>query len=151
MRISGLAKGLTKRAAGTSNREMTRDLGELVITYETRPSAALQFIVNFGVFTGREATRLEIKRLAKELLTMLAEVTIFSEERFEATEQSLAEVHQVRVEIDHLPPGEEDVETLRIRLAAVITDWAANCIAGFSGAELTDAELDARDAVIETE
>jgi hypothetical protein len=50
-----------------------------------------------------------------------------------------------------LPPGEEDVETLRMQLAAVITDWAANCIAGFSGAELTDAELDARDAVIETE
>ncbi|HEY8772994.1 MAG TPA: hypothetical protein VIM05_00370, partial [Gaiellaceae bacterium] len=66
---------------------MTRDLSELVITHETRPSAALQFIVNFGVFTGREATRLEIKRLANQLLTMLAEVTIFSEERFEATEQ----------------------------------------------------------------
>ena len=137
--------------ARADHREMTRDLSELVITHETRPSAALQFIVNFGVFTGRKATRHEIKRLANQLLTMLAEVTIFSEERFEATEQSLAEVHQVRVEIDHLPPGEEDVETLRMQLAAVITHWAANCIAGFSGAELTDAELDARDAVIETE
>ena len=141
------------RGTRADHREMTRDLSELVITHETRPSAALQFIVNFGVFTGREATRHEIKRLAKQLLTMLAEVTIFSEERFEATEQSLAEVHQVRVEIDHdaLPPGEEDVETLRVQLAAVIRHWAANCIAGFSGAELTDAELDARDAVIETE
>jgi hypothetical protein len=42
------------------HREMTRDLSALVITHETRQSAALQFIVNFGVFTGREATRHEI-------------------------------------------------------------------------------------------
>jgi hypothetical protein len=134
-----------------NHREMTRDLSQLVITHETRPSAALQFIVNFGIFTGREATRHEIKRLSNQLLAILAEVTIFSEERFEATEQSLAEIHQVRVEIDRLPPGQEDVETLRIQLAAAITHWAAGCIDGFSGAELTDAELDARDAVIETD
>ena len=40
-------------------------MGELVITHETRRSPAMHFLVNFGVFAGREATRLEMERLAK--------------------------------------------------------------------------------------
>ena len=40
-------------------------------------------------------------------------------------------------------------QALRGRLAALLTDWARSCITGFSGAELRDEELAARDAVIE--
>jgi hypothetical protein len=46
-----------------------------VVTYETRPAAALQFLVNFGVFTGREATRLDIRKLSERLLELLPAVT----------------------------------------------------------------------------
>src|SRR5207244_7919394 len=75
-------------------------MSELVITHETRPSPAMHFLVNFGLFAGREATRLEMERLAKRLLRTLATVTVCAERRLEASRHSLAELHQVRVEID---------------------------------------------------
>ena len=123
---------------------------EPVITYESRPAPAIQFAVNFGVFTGRHATRLELVRLGRRLLEVLPAATILSEERVELDARSEAVLHQVRVEVgqDALPPHAE-IETLRTRLAEVIADWARSCITGFSGAVLGDDELAARDAVIE--
>jgi hypothetical protein len=124
-------------------------MSELVITHETRPSPAMQFLVNFGVFAGREATRLETERLAKRLLRTLPTVTVCAERRLEASGHSLAELHQVRVEIDReLPDGEEDVESLRLQLAAEIEQWAADCLTGIGG-ELTEVEIAARDAVVD--
>src|ERR1051326_2116683 len=121
-------------------------MGELVITHETRPSSAMQFLVNFGVFAGREVTRLETERLAERLLRTLPAVTVCAERRLEAGGHSLAELHQVRVEIDReLPEGAEDVEPLRLQLAAEIEQWAHDCLTGIGG-ELTEVELAARDA-----
>jgi hypothetical protein len=123
---------------------------EPVITYESRPAPAMQFAVNFGVFAGREVTRLELERLAQALLALVPAATILSEQRLELGRRSEALLHQVRVEIaqDALPAG-GDVEALRRRLAALLTDWSRSCITGFSGAVLGDEELAARDAVIE--
>ena len=123
---------------------------EPVITYESRPAPAMQFAVNFGVFAGREVTRLELDRLAQALLGLVPAATILSEQRFELDARSEALLHQVRVEIaqDALP-ATADVEALRGRLASLLTGWARSCITGFSGAVLRDEELAARDAVIE--
>src|SRR5690348_2471101 len=102
-------------------------MDELIITHETRPSPAMQFLVNFGVFAGREATRLEMERLAKRLLRTLTAVTVCAERRLEASGHSLAELHQVCVEIDReLPASEQDVESLRRQLAAEIEQWACD-------------------------
>jgi hypothetical protein len=124
-------------------------MSDLVITHETRPSPAMQFLVNFGVFAGREATRLEMERLAARLLRTLPAVTVCAERRLEASGHSFAELHQVRVEIDRaLPAGEEDVESLRLQLAAEIEEWARDCLTGIGG-ELTEVEFDARAAVLD--
>ena len=120
-----------------------------VITYETRPAPALQFLVNFGVFTGREATRLDLHRLAERLLAFLPSVTVLSERRFELSSRTEGELHQVRVEVAHdaLPPGWE-IEALRVELTGVIQDWACACRRSLPG-ELTEAEISAREAVAE--
>jgi hypothetical protein len=122
-----------------------------VVTYETRPAPALQFLVNFGVVTGRDATRLDIRKLSEALLVILPAVTILSEERFEVGTSSRADLHEVRVEVPHesLPPDDVDIEALRAQLTEVIRDWARACVTGFAGAELTEPELAARDAVLE--
>jgi hypothetical protein len=122
---------------------------EPVITYETRPAPALQFLVNFGVFTGREATRLDLHRLADRLLEVLSSVTVLSERRFEVSSRSEGELHQVRVEVSHdaLPPGRE-IEALRLELTDAIQAWAQACRRSLPG-ELTEAEISAREAVAE--
>jgi hypothetical protein len=123
---------------------------ESVITYESRPAPAMQFAVNFGVFTGRQVTRLELHRLADRLLVVVPAATILSEERVEIGERSEAVLHQVRVEVGHEAlPASVDVETLRTQLAELLAEWASSCITGFSGAVLDDDELAARDAVVE--
>jgi predicted RNase H-like nuclease len=123
---------------------------EPVITYETRPAPALQFIVNFGVFTGREATHMDIRRLAEALLAVLPSVTVFSEHRLEVGTRSEVDLHQVRVEVAHeaLPTAEHDVDALRAGLSELIAGWARACLTSFPG-ELTEPEIAARDAVVE--
>ena len=122
-----------------------------VVTHETRPAPALQFLVNFGVATGREATRLDLRKLSEALLELLPAVTILSEHRFEVGERSRAVVHEVRVEVgqDALPPDETDIEALRSELGEVIRAWARACVTWSAGAELTEPELAAREAVLE--
>jgi hypothetical protein len=124
---------------------------EPVITYETRPAPALHFLVNFGVFTGREATRRDLQRLAKALLAILPSVSIFSEHRYEVGVRAAGvDLHQIRVEVGHdaLVDASEDVEALRARLTEVIAAWARASVRAFPG-ELTEAELAAREAVAE--
>src|SRR5438552_3682459 len=121
-----------------------------VITYESRPAPAMHLVVNFGVFTGREVTSLELRRLRETLLELVPAATILSEHRVEFDSHSEAALHQVRIEVGHdALPENEDVEVLRGRLAAAIDAWARACVTGFSGAELTHAERAARDAVVE--
>src|SRR5689334_10142030 len=102
----------------------------------------MQFAVNFGVFTGREVTRLELSRLSQALLEVVPAATILVEQRVELDAHSEALLHQVRVEIPHdALTADGDVEDLRRRLASLLTDWARACITGFSGAVLRDEEL----------
>ncbi len=80
-------------------------------------------VVNFGVFSGREATPAEIDRLARELLADVDAGEIVAEHRLRFDRQTEGMVYQVRVE---LPPSHQD------RRGAVLTtveDWARKCIA----------------------
>jgi hypothetical protein len=90
----------------------------------TRPTVAVH--VNFGVFTGREATLAEIDRLAAWLLDRVPHVTIVSEIRHEIDRHSEAAVHQVRIEV---PPHEADVppEQLEGWLVDQAERWARLC------------------------
>jgi hypothetical protein len=126
---------------------------EAVITWGTRPPAALEFNVNFGIFAGREVSTREIERLAEALLPMLDGVSISSEHRYEVGEHSTVALHQVRVEIgpDALPSDEVHIERLRGRIAATLQDWVDSCLTQVSGQELTHQEVLARDAVLDRE
>ena len=76
--------------------------------------------VNFGMFSGREATQAEIDDLARILLERIPTVTIVSEHRTVADRGMEASVHQIRIELD----GAEADGPLRLAEA-----WAETCIA----------------------
>lgn len=80
-------------------------------------------VVNFGVFSGREATAAEIDRLARELLADVDAGEIVAEQRLRFDRQMEGTVYQVRVEI---PPWEED---RRDAVKTTVEDWARACIA----------------------
>lgn len=124
---------------------------EPVISWDTSPAVAMTFLVNFGIFAGRDVSRLELERLAHQLLHVVDGVTLVSEHRLELAEGSSIDLHQVRVAIDRdvLPADEPDIEALRMRIGRVLDDWIRSCLTDVSGQEFTDAELDARDAVVE--
>jgi hypothetical protein len=124
---------------------------ESVITWDTRVAPALEFVVNFGVFAGRDVSHRELERLSHALLPLVPSVSIASEQRLEVGADSSVALHQVRVEVggDSLPPDEPDIEALRARIASTIKEWLEACMTGVSGQELTHAEVKARDAVVE--
>jgi hypothetical protein len=81
-----------------------------------------ELVVNFGVYSGREATEAEIRRLAALLLEELDSVEIVSERRYECDAEVEATVHQVRVVI---PPSEDGREE---DLLPIVSDWAHDSI-----------------------
>src|SRR5918992_5192492 len=81
-----------------------------------------ELVVNFGVFSGREATEAEIRRLAQRLLEELSSVEIVAERRFECDADVEATVHQVRVVV---PPSDDGREE---ELIPIIADWAHDSI-----------------------
>jgi hypothetical protein len=81
-----------------------------------------ELVVNFGVFSGREATEAEIYRLGQLLLDEVVSVEIVSERRYEFDQDVEATVHQVRVELP--ASAEVQVETLR----GLVDAWATDCI-----------------------
>lgn len=80
-----------------------------------------ELVVNFGVFSGREATPAEIERLARQLLSDLAAVEVVSERRYEFTQDAEATVYRVRVT---MPGAGHRADELRDAVAA----WAEDCI-----------------------
>jgi hypothetical protein len=86
--------------------------------HEGRP----ELVVNFGVFSGREATEAEIHRLAKRLLGELQSVEIVSERRYEFDAEVEATVHQLRVIVPPSDDGRED------ELIPIVADWAHDSI-----------------------
>ena len=81
-----------------------------------------QVVVNFGVFSGREATEAEIFRLGQSLLEDLESVEIIAERRFEFDHDIEATIHQVRV---LLPPSADGRAG---ELSARVESWARESI-----------------------
>lgn len=94
---------------------------ELVVVQEQ--DAGLEFVVNFGVFAGRDATRAEVERLARALLPDVDPVEIVCEQRYEFGPDREATVYVVRVET---PPRND---AIRDSLRETIAAWARECIA----------------------
>jgi hypothetical protein len=94
----------------------------LVFVGDAREDADLELVVNFGVFSGRQATPAEVERLAQDLLEELESVEIISEQRYEFARDIEATVYRVRVEV---PPGNGH---LTPALREIVEDWARDCI-----------------------
>ena len=78
----------------------------LVFSGEGR--AGKRLIVNFCVYSGREATEAEIHRLGQSLLEELDSFEIIAQRRFEFAPDVEATVHQVYVELPREVEDRED-------------------------------------------
>jgi hypothetical protein len=83
----------------------------------------LEFVINFGVFSGREATAAEIYRLGEALLDDFEQVEVIAEQRYEFDRDTEATVYQLRVEL----PAE--AVSRREDLLEQVEAWARDCIA----------------------
>jgi hypothetical protein len=94
----------------------------LVFVDESEGGNDLELVVNFGIFSGREATPAEVERLAQTLLAELEYVEIVCEQRYEFDREVEATVYRIRIE---LPPGNAGrLGTLR----DLVDAWAQDCI-----------------------
>jgi hypothetical protein len=102
----------------------------MAFAVERQTPPAIEVRVNFGVFSGREATAAEIDRLAEWLLDEVGEVSIISEERHEMDGNVEASVHQVRIEVaaDRVPPAGPERESVITRLVERADHWARTCV-----------------------
>jgi hypothetical protein len=89
---------------------------------------ALRVRVNFGVFSGRQATPAEIDTLARALHGHVASFTIVAEERHEFAGDVEAAIHQIVIEVEHAYAG-YDVDELCDRIVALADRWASDCFA----------------------
>jgi hypothetical protein len=81
----------------------------------------LEVRVNFGMLTGREATRTEIDHLAQALRGFAPSFEIVSEERHEFGGDSEASLHQVVIEMSSV---EDDVA---MDVVGTAERWARAC------------------------
>lgn len=104
---------------------------EIAFVVENEDSPALEIRVNFGVFVGRDATAAELDDLARELLPLVGEVTVVSEQRHELTEDVEIALHQVKIELadEQVPADPEQRSKLRDRLVGTAQHWAQACMA----------------------
>jgi hypothetical protein len=91
----------------------------LVFDKETLDGTEL--VVNFGLYSGREATQAEIDRLAGVLAGDVESFSVVSQTRYSFGREIEASVYQVRIE---LPSGTE-----KRAIARAVQQWARDCIA----------------------
>lgn len=96
---------------------------EPLLVFEREREGRPELVVNFGVFSGREATEAEIYRLAQALLEEVGSAEIVCEQRFEFDEDVEATVHQVWVQLP------EEAEARLGHFRTLIEGWATDCIA----------------------
>jgi hypothetical protein len=92
------------------------------VVFEREHNGLPELVVNFGVYSGREATDAEIYRLAQRLLEEVGSIEIVSERRYEFDAEVEATVHQVRIVLPAHEDGREG------ELLPIVADWAHDCI-----------------------
>jgi hypothetical protein len=97
------------------------DGNPLAFVAEPESPPDLEIRVNFGMFSGREATIAELDELAHDLLEVLPRVTIESVRRHEVDREVEAALHQVKVEASGRELPSE-------RLLTLVDAWARRCI-----------------------
>ncbi|NUR77679.1 MAG: hypothetical protein HOQ28_15515 [Thermoleophilia bacterium] len=103
----------------------------MAFTVRKHEPPAIEVLVNFGIFAGREATPAEIDRLAEWLLDEVVEVSIISEERHEIDSHVEASVHQVRIEVssDRVPADPGERSAIEERILERAEHWMRVCVA----------------------
>jgi hypothetical protein len=104
---------------------------EIAFRVDAHAAPALEVRVNFGVYTGRNATAAEIDDLAHALRADIATFTVIAAARHEFGNDVETAVHQVVIEVDAEHGGEIPAETAD-RVVATANGWAAACIASRS-------------------
>lgn len=99
-----------------------RDVKYPTLVFAREHDGRPELVVNFGVYSGREATEAEIYRLVQLLLQELESVEIISERRYECDAEVEATVHQVRVIV---PPTDDGRQS---ELMPIVSDWAHDSI-----------------------
>jgi hypothetical protein len=101
----------------------------IAFTADADDRPALEIRVNFGILTGREATPAEIEELARELLAVVEDVTIVSEQHYQVGRGHEATVHQVRVAIasESMPEDDGVLAALEQQLVDTAGRWAQAC------------------------
>src|SRR3954452_13838091 len=94
------------------------------------PPAGLEIRINFGVFSGRDATTAELEELGKLLVPEAGEVSIIGEERHDLSEGAEVVLHQVRVALppDAVPNDRAERKRFCERLVTLAEIWARQCI-----------------------
>jgi hypothetical protein len=92
---------------------------------------ALEVRVNFGVYTGRNATAAEIDDLAHSLRTHVPTFTVTAEERHQFGDDIETSLHQVVIEVDGQSAGALSDDICE-RILELTGRWAAACIASRS-------------------
>jgi hypothetical protein len=98
------------------------DMREPSLVFAREREGKAELVVNFGVFSGREATEAEVYRLAQALLEEVDSAEIVCEQRYEFDEDVEATVYQVWVELPR------EVEPRLGHFRSLIEGWAADCI-----------------------
>jgi len=108
----------------------TRGLTEPLVAFCVREheEPAVEVRVNFGVFSGRQATPAEIDDLARELHDNLESFTIVAEERHEFAGEVEASIHQVVIEVEREYAGDR-VDALCDEIVELADGWATECFA----------------------
>ena len=98
-------------------------MSDPTLVFVNEGDGGVEVVVNFGVFSGREATPAEIERLAQALLAELESVEIVCEQRFRFDRQTEGTVYQVKVALP-------EAEARRLETVADAAEsWARDCIA----------------------
>jgi hypothetical protein len=107
-------------------RELTEPLIAFCVWEHEQP--AVEIRINFGVFSGRQATPAEIDDLANELHDTVDSFTVVAEERHEFAGAVEAAIHQVVIEVDRESAGARGDE-LCDALVEIADAWATDCFA----------------------
>jgi hypothetical protein len=112
---------------------------ENTIAFVTEEEPGLEIRINFGIFSGRDATAAELEELGKLLVPEAGEVSIVGEQRHEMTEGAEVVVHQVRVAVspDRVPGDPSERRAFCERLVTLAEIWARQRFAE-RHAELTE-------------